>query len=249
MTYSVHRPVPYFAWSHSIQQKSVILKHPEDSVIVSFLPPNLQKVLSLHHAVSVYASPTHGFSLRALYSAVEKARGTVEHYCLLLIRAAGSQVVFGAFLSHLPGLSNPNTYFGTSECFVFKCRPMWEAQAWYSSPDAPQYYICASPDYMCIGGGGDGMAIRLDKSLQSGVSDKCSVFNNPPLSVRSSRLPHTQSDASHNSDAAGTDDPDASPAAESPVPSPRSEPSRPRPAAPVETNFEIGAVEIIGFAK
>lgn len=72
------------------------------------------------HARRAY---NNGFSLAALYRAVESVQHDARR-CILLVRTTAS-VLLGAFLSDLPlPPKKDGLFFGDTDCFVFVLRPL-----------------------------------------------------------------------------------------------------------------------------
>ncbi len=93
--------IPYYSWSHSWLRNSKILRHPEDSLLISFFPESTRKMLSTYSAVTIYNTEDHGFGLRPLYNQCALFANSVIESCILLVRTVKG-VTIGAFLSNLP---------------------------------------------------------------------------------------------------------------------------------------------------
>ena len=85
---------------------------------------------------------------------------------------------FGAFISAFPSFDPRVTFIGTFESLVFQFKPFKYHQA---ISETNKYYMHCNLNYISIGSGFDGPAIRIDEKLSSGTSAHCETFNSPIL--------------------------------------------------------------------
>eukprot|EP00667_Euglena_gracilis_P002916 EG_transcript_2922 len=173
----------------------------------------LPKTAAVSQLTLQYCTAVDGFSLTTFYS---KCSSTGD--CLLLCKASpvpeagapapeATEVVFGAYLSKSPHVSN--TYYGDESCFVFtlvpqerqflpvpveelRSVPLEACKSDASAPESPQtsgpfrgneYYINGFHTKFLVGGGGKGPAIELMADLQTGCSFASATYGNAPLSL------------------------------------------------------------------
>lgn len=138
--------------------------------------------------VKVFESAEDGFNLQTFYS---KAKSFIEdnedgegdlsdyHYCLILIHTT-SESKFGAFISAFPSFDPRNPFVGTSDSFVFSLAP-FGFKMYQAKSETNKYYMECNPNYISIGSGFDGPAIRVDGNLGKGSTNRCETFESPVL--------------------------------------------------------------------
>mmetsp|Transcript_30297 Transcript_30297/g.49383 ORF Transcript_30297/g.49383 Transcript_30297/m.49383 type:complete len:843 (+) Transcript_30297:121-2649(+) len=152
--------------------------------IVSLAPTNLHI-----EDWKLFYSLQDGADLQKMYRSVRGMRDTI-----LLIQDS-SRSVFGVFNSSYYTVED--NYYGNGLSFVFKIEkkdkdvesrgqaPLQEirgVEKYGWSGDNELFILCKSHS-LAFGGGGDGgNAIRLDKNLCSGSTEKCATFSSPELS-------------------------------------------------------------------
>lgn len=82
--------------------------------------------------------------------------------------------VFGGYCSS--AWKESSRFYGSGECFLFTIRPQRRKFFW---TEANAFFMKSMKDITF--GGGTGIAIWISDTLDSGVTDESSTFNNPPL--------------------------------------------------------------------
>jgi len=87
--------------------------------------------------------------------------------------------VFGAYVTDAWQQVNKNkSHYGSGETFLFKVRPDFKVYKWAKTND---YFMLSGPDFIAVGGGGDGFGLWLDSEFLHGNSQLCETFLNEPL--------------------------------------------------------------------
>ncbi|KAL2917928.1 hypothetical protein HK105_202341 [Polyrhizophydium stewartii] len=132
----------------------------------------------------VFTTKVHGCLLRTLYSSLRGRRPVI-----LAIETLNNEI-FGAYLSEgLPDLVDQpelaGKWVGNGENFIFSLMPHAKMFPWVGrlneSMSGPSFFVNATPACLTIGGGGEDVAIQLDDALQSGITGRCTTFNNDYL--------------------------------------------------------------------
>jgi hypothetical protein len=84
--------------------------------------------------------------------------------------------IFGAFMSS--ALKYNSGYYGDRDTFLWRFTPNPTKYGW--TEGCSDYFIFASTKNLQIGGG-IGVGLWLDNELWNGRSQKCTTFNNEPL--------------------------------------------------------------------
>ena len=126
----------------------------------------------------VFKASEDGFNIRNLYNSVDEY---VDSYqmCLILIKTNNDQV-FGVFLDMMP-FPNSQQFQGGHDSFVFTVRPNLEA---FYSTQKNDFILMAALDYMAVGAGGKGPALRIDDLLKDGNTYVSDTFENKLLHGR-----------------------------------------------------------------
>ena len=86
--------------------------------------------------------------------------------------------IFGTFLDTVI-TKTIKSYIGSTDSFLFGFYSDKRAQ--YFSQRVNSQYCIGGDDYIQIGGGADGPAIRLNDTLQEGQTNPCETFASPKL--------------------------------------------------------------------
>ena len=92
----------------------------------------------------------------------------------------------GAYLDFIPTIK-PGKFQGTMDCFLFQLHP--KVSKWQAKEPPPMesgrpgflQLALFENDYLCIGFGGKGPAIRADDQLRKGRTYESETFLNEPL--------------------------------------------------------------------
>jgi hypothetical protein len=156
----------------------------------------------------IYQAAAHGSTLQAISNAFDAHRRAcglksfdLALESVLLVRTR-ERAVIGAFCSHALRIQRKNSAFGNASCFVFRVNgsasgdgnasargqggafEMWRTQPAAAAQRHPMLTMTA--DTLTVGGG-TGNALRLNATLDEGMSSACSTFASPPLCARSAR--------------------------------------------------------------
>ncbi|XP_065309066.2 GTPase-activating protein skywalker-like isoform X3 [Dermacentor albipictus] len=127
----------------------------------------------------VFSTSEHGSSLTNFYVHSDTWEPTV----LVVLTTRGER--FGAYCS-TRWQERKQTYFGTGETFLFTFSPEAKRFAWVgvgSSRDvahSAKLFMSANQTMILVGGG-NGMGLYIDQSLEYGRSEHCDTFDNDPL--------------------------------------------------------------------
>ena len=133
----------------------------------------------------IFRASEHGYNIHNLYSKCEEYADSYYH-CIMVVRGSVEKEkgvessLFGAYVDLVPSVlpSNPNTFQGQSDCFVFTFSPHPKK---FSSSNSNDRYCLFKNEYFTIGSGGEGPALRIDESLTSGKSYDCETFGSTCL--------------------------------------------------------------------
>lgn len=126
----------------------------------------------------LYSTSKDGYLLSTLYRNCKPYQEKVSVKFMFLIIKTTDGDIFGAFLDTVI-VQSVTYYIGSDESFLFAFNQ--DRRACYYSAKVNNQYCVGGKDYLQIGSGGDGPAIRLNESLQEGQTSKCETFNNEPL--------------------------------------------------------------------
>ncbi|XP_075538891.1 GTPase-activating protein skywalker-like isoform X4 [Dermacentor variabilis] len=127
----------------------------------------------------IYSTNEHGSSLTNFFFHTDTWEPT------LLVILTTREERFGAYCSTRWQERN-QTYFGTGETFLFTFVPEPRRYTWVgvgSTQDVPpssSLFISANQHMIQIGGG-NGMALYIDESMENGRSEHCDTFDNRSL--------------------------------------------------------------------
>ena len=164
--------------------KSTIFNFSEFTSIWKCFPNYVQT----RKPVKVFESANDGFNLQTLYSKAKQflddnndGDGDLSdyHYCLILVHTT-AESKFGAFISAFPYPDARNPFKGTSESFVFSLAPNGY-RMYQAASETNRYYLECNANYISIGSGYDGPAIRIDGNLGKGSTNHCETFESPIL--------------------------------------------------------------------
>ncbi|CAB4058359.1 Nuclear receptor coactivator 7,TLD domain-containing protein 2,Oxidation resistance protein 1 [Lepeophtheirus salmonis] len=119
-----------------------------------------------------YSTEEHGFSLKNLY---RRMPSSDEEPVLLIIKDSNDNI-FGAYLSCALRISEHFT--GTGESFLFRTNPDIEVFRWTGEND---YILKGETNSFGIGMSDGHFGLWLDEDLNLGRTERCSTFNNNPL--------------------------------------------------------------------
>ncbi|XP_075555725.1 GTPase-activating protein skywalker-like [Dermacentor variabilis] len=154
---------------------SEILSRDQMCVLWTWLPARI----TMLQPELVYSTNEHGSSLTNFYVHSDTWEPTV----LVVLTTRGER--FGAYCS-TRWQERKQTYFGTGETFLFTFSPEAKRFAWVgvgSSRDVPHSakLFMSANQTMILVGGGNGMGLYIDQSLENGRSEHCDTFDNDPL--------------------------------------------------------------------
>lgn len=154
---------------------SEVLSPEQMAVVWGWLPA---RITMLQPEV-IYSTNEHGCSLTNFFFHTD----TWEPTLLLILTTREER--FGAYCSTRWQERN-QTYFGTGETFLFTFVPEPRRYAWVGAdsaedvPHSSSLFISANPHMIQIGGG-NGMGLYLDESMENGRSEHCDTFDNRSL--------------------------------------------------------------------
>lgn len=119
----------------------------------------------------IFDSNRDGFNLNTL---VNFSRETEPN--IMIIKTKTGEI-FGAFMTST--LKYNSGYYGDRDTFLWRFTPNPVKYAW--TEGCSDYFIFASSKVLQVGGGGEGVGLSLDNELWHGKSQRCSAFNNEPL--------------------------------------------------------------------
>ncbi|KAH7942298.1 hypothetical protein HPB49_022679 [Dermacentor silvarum] len=130
----------------------------------------------------VYSTNTHGSSLTSLFAHTDTREPTV----LAVLTTRGDR--FGAYCSAQWSERKQRAYFGTGETFLFTFVPEPRRFAWVgadSAQDVPHSstLFLSANQYVIQIGGGNGVGLYIDGSLENGRTEHCDTFDNSPLAA------------------------------------------------------------------
>ncbi|XP_075556800.1 GTPase-activating protein skywalker-like [Dermacentor variabilis] len=156
--------------------RSEVLTGEQMAVVWRWLPA---RITTLQPEV-VYSTNVHGSSLTSLFAHADAREPTV----LAVLTTRGER--FGAYCSARWAERKRRAYFGTGETFLFTFAPEPRRFAWVgadSSQDVPhssKLFLSANQHTIQIGGG-NGVGLYIDGSLENGRTEHCDTFDNSPL--------------------------------------------------------------------
>ncbi|XP_040580218.1 nuclear receptor coactivator 7 [Lepeophtheirus salmonis] len=148
--------------------KSYIFNDALIKFVAEILPPR-----TFGHDLNLnYSTEEHGFSLKNLY---RRMPSSDEEPVLLIIKDSNDNI-FGAYLSCALRISEHFT--GTGESFLFRTNPDIEVFRWTGEND---YILKGETNSFGIGMSDGHFGLWLDEDLNLGRTERCSTFNNNPL--------------------------------------------------------------------
>ncbi|XP_075721767.1 GTPase-activating protein skywalker-like [Rhipicephalus microplus] len=157
--------------------RSEILSREQMFVLWNWLPP---RITTLQPEL-IYSTNEHGSSLTNFYGHTDTWEPTV----LVVLTTRGE--CFGAYCS-TRWMERKQAYFGTGETFLFTFTPEARRFAWIGVgavrdvPHSAKLFMSANQNMVLIGGG-NGMGLYIDQSLENGRTEHCDTFDNPPLAA------------------------------------------------------------------
>jgi len=124
----------------------------------------------------IFRATDNGYNIHTFYSKCEEYTETY-FFCLIFVKTLEGQI-FGCLIDEMPLSNSRNTFQGSFESFVFSLEP---EVASYKSTGNNEYHMLADLNYLAIGMGGDGPALRVDETLSTGWSYKCVTYDNQVL--------------------------------------------------------------------
>jgi len=122
--------------------------------------------------VLLYSSKLEGFSLTRFLSKAS------EHSPAFLLIHTMNDDIFGAFVTS-PFETGHALYYGSRDCFLWTFLPKPHKYGWNETHET-DYMILVTSKFLQIGGG-VGIGLWLDQELYNGRTEKCSTFQNEPL--------------------------------------------------------------------
>lgn len=120
----------------------------------------------------VYSTAQHGYSLNNVYRKFQ-----VESSPTLLSILTTTGEVFGALVS--TPLRLDEHFYGTGESFLYTLRPTRQIFSWSGEN---QLFAQGTADSLIVGAGDGHFGLFIDSNLYQGRSQRCSTYNNEPLS-------------------------------------------------------------------
>ncbi|KAH7941913.1 hypothetical protein HPB49_018501 [Dermacentor silvarum] len=155
--------------------QSEILSRDQMVVLWNWLPPRI----TMLQPELIYSTNEHGSSLTNFYVHTDTWEPTV----LVVLTTRGER--FGAYCS-TRWQQRKQAYFGTGESFLFTFSPEAKRYAWigvgsmHDVPHSAKLFMSANQTMILVGGG-NGMGLYVDQSLENGRTEHCDTFDNPPL--------------------------------------------------------------------
>lgn len=87
----------------------------------------------------------------------------------------------------IPVSTSKNVFQGMVNCMVFCLHPKVRC---YGYTGENEFQMLADLDYLAIGMGGEGPAIRIDEKLQYGKSYRSETYNNNVLTCKKGAMGH-----------------------------------------------------------
>ena len=126
----------------------------------------------------IYSSYNDGFLLSSLYTKWNQHKQKMLVKCMFLIIKTLDGDIFGVYLDTVI-TKTIKSYIGSTDTFLFGFYS--EKRVQYFSQKLNEQYWIGGEDYLQIGGGGDGPAIRLNGTLQEGQTNAWETFGSPKL--------------------------------------------------------------------
>lgn len=108
----------------------------------------------------IFRATEHGYNIHTFYSRCEEYAESY-YFCLILIRTTEGQIC-GCLIDEMPVSTSQNKFQGSFESFVFSLDPEVKS---FKSTGNNDYQMLADLNYIAIGMGGDGPALRVDETL------------------------------------------------------------------------------------
>eukprot|EP00096_Caligus_rogercresseyi_P014466 TRINITY_DN6985_c0_g1_i1.p1 TRINITY_DN6985_c0_g1~~TRINITY_DN6985_c0_g1_i1.p1 ORF type:complete len:471 (-),score=126.30 TRINITY_DN6985_c0_g1_i1:366-1778(-) len=159
--------------------KSYILD--DESLLLRSLADSLPPRTFGHDLNLIFSTEEHGFSLKNLYRRMPLSD---EEPVLLIIKDSEDQR-FGAYLSCPLRLSEH--FRGTGESFLFRVDPKGELETFHWTGEN-DYILKGASNSFGIGMSEGHFGLWLDEDLNKGETQRCSTFNNNPLTSHDFRV-------------------------------------------------------------
>jgi len=159
-----------------------------DSVIISydlyvafwqFLP----EFVRIREPKLIFRATQHGYNLRTFYNMCEDHSDSY-FFCLILIRSTEGAIM-GCLIDDMPVPTSKNVFQGGSDAFVFSLAPTIKQFRYTAEND---FQMLADLNYLAIGMGGDGPALRVDMELKTGRSYRSLTYDNDVLTGKDGAL-------------------------------------------------------------
>jgi len=134
----------------------------------------------------LFSTEEDGRSFTRLWSKID------DYYPTIIVVKTSDGEIFGAYCSTLWSTRRHQSsvsFFGTGETFLFRFQSEkgerfgWVGAKKSSVAHSEELFQAATPTTLIVGGGTqEGFSIR--QSLESGSSDRCETFDNPPLASK-----------------------------------------------------------------
>ena len=140
---------------------------------VRLLSAALPSITRLRPWSLAYCQRRDGLSLQTL---LRKTAGRAP--CLLALRTT-TGAVCGAFVT-APWRFSPR-YYGSGESWVFNVAATGQPIVYGWTGKNTFFQLCIDGNWLAVGGGQSGPALRLEGDLASGTSGACETYSSPPL--------------------------------------------------------------------
>jgi len=161
-----------------IRLNTNILTHNQAMQLYMWLPSRYQ----LFTPTKLFSTEEDGRSFTRLWSKID------DYYPTIIIVKTINNEIFGTYCSASWATRRrqaSSTYFGTGETFLFRFNPEGEKFPWVGSKKTPvshseELFQTADATTLIVGGGTEeGFSMR--QSLETGTTQRCDTFDNPPL--------------------------------------------------------------------
>jgi len=149
-----------------IHTPSKIITIQDFELLWSWLP---QKI-AIEDPILLFSTADDGFSLTTFFNKIGSTKPTI------MILKTDQNEVFGAFVTE--AWARQTGYFGDRDCFLWSLKPNAKKFGWYKG--CTDYFMEVTSKKLLVGGG-DGSGLELDDEFNNGVTQKCTSFQNDPL--------------------------------------------------------------------
>jgi len=165
---SIQEPKVPIYYRPKIVEESQLISEMEFEFLWSWLPHRY----CTRDPALVFRTSVHGYSLTSFFNYVG------NHSPTILIIKTDKAEIFGAFVSH--PWQKSKSFYGDRDCFLWRLNPQPEMFGW--DVGSTDYFMLVSDQVIQVGGG-EGVGLWLDDEMCNGRTQKCSSFENVPLTT------------------------------------------------------------------